>query len=232
MSEQLGIIDQFSVQDQAEIDTRFEQIIALIEINTQLDEDLQAEQVAELRALRDALLGELLMKPLEAFDQEFTLLRRLYEGRTRENVDDMGVRVRQFVTRNPELQKADLHFREIDYPSGSTERVVEVPHDSDDNGLQSYFIRLKGNELRIEALKWNHRVNIEPGSEVSQRLLREFFCRSIVASDLMYNRLPDEISAADTQALEYLDVKQREPLYYSSTEVTWYSWSNETSWAA
>lgn len=220
MSEQLGIIDQFSVQDQAEIDTRFEQIIALIEINTQLDEDLQAEQVAELRALRDALLGELLMKPLEAFDQEFTLLRRLYEGRTRENVDDMGVRVRQFVTRNPELQKADLHFREIDYPSGSTERVVEVPHDSDDNGLQSYFIRLKGNELRIEALKWNHRVNIEPGSEVSQRLLREFFCRSIVASDLMYNRLPDEISAADTQALEYLDVKQREPLYYSSTEVT------------
>ena len=232
MSEQLGIIDQFSVQDQAEIDTRFEQIIALIEINTQLDEDLQAEQVAELRALRDALLGELLMKPLEAFDQEFTLLRRLYEGRTRENVDDMGVMVRQFVTRNPELQKADLHFREIDYPSGSTERVVEVPHDSDDNGLQSYFIRLKGNELRIEALKWNHRVNIEPGSEVSQRLLREFFCRSIVASDLMYNRLPDEISAADTQALEYLDVKQREPLYYSSTEVTWYSWSNETSWAA
>ncbi|MGB3946324.1 MAG: hypothetical protein WBK76_05840 [Candidatus Saccharimonadales bacterium] len=207
MSEQLlyAPTEQTEQLSQQEVDARFEMITQLIDLNSQLDGDLQAELALELRAERDRLVGELMDNPVEAFRYEFALLRQLYEGRTRTDVDSMNNTVSQFVTRDPSRQKADLHFRHIEYDSGNVEEVVEVPRKG--VGLP-FFISAKNDEMRITSSVYHRgrydRVEVDPASEAGKQLLREFFTHTIVASDLVYNRTPDQIQQADQQAVLFM----------------------------
>lgn len=212
MSEQISTLEQPKQLEQAEVDVRFEQIIDLIELNHQLDSDLQADRIEELEAKRDALLAELLLDPVAAFDQEFTLLSRLYEGRTLRDTNLLGTVTDEFVTRDKTRTKADLHFRELHYSSGASERIVEVPGEEPDQ--LPFFIALKDDTLTVTYMVYRRgqyeRVNTEPESDLGKRLLKGFLTHSITASDLVFNRTSDEITAADMQARSFLSAKRRQ----------------------
>jgi len=212
MIEQLSVIPSSQTEQltQYEVDARFESIVQLMELNSQLDGDLQADYAEALRAERDRLVGELMQDPVEAFQHEFALLERLYDGRTLTEVDSLGNTVSQFVTRNPSRQRADLLFRHIQYDSGSVERVVEVPR-REESGLP-FYISVKEGNLRLAATVYRRsryeRLEIDPTSHQGRQLLQEYFTHTIVASDLVYNRTPEEIELADRQAVRFMYAKQ------------------------
>ena len=212
MIEQMSAVplQQTEELSQHEVDARFATIVKLIELNSQLDAaDLQAGRAEDLRVKRDQLVGELLQNPIESFSYEFALLSRLYEGRTRTNVDSMGNTVSQFVTRDPARQKADLQFRHIEYYSGNIEQVVEVPGRGA-AGLP-FFISVKEGAMRIAATVYHRgrydRVEVDPASSRGTQLLQEYFKHTIVASDLVYNRTPEQIEQADRQAVRFMQEK-------------------------
>jgi hypothetical protein len=213
--------------DQHEYDAHFMSIVKeLIRLNAHIDAeqanaephdrfggtivDLQTGRLEELVRRRDELLAEVLAEPATAFLHEFTELSRLYEGRTRHDWDGLGTKTSEFVTRDQTRQRADLHFRRLDYASGSTERVVEVPRH--DDGALPFYISLKDDHLRLAATVYQRggyeRVEVDPLSEPGERLLIEFFTHSITASGLVYNRTSDEIGQADRQAASFLYAKQ------------------------
>lgn len=227
MIEHIDTLVEPKQRSQQEFDEEYYGIIArLLDINIEIymlahaleerpftpsifETDLQAEKLAELTEERDRLLVEVLQEPAVAFAKEFELLGRLYEGRTLTETDSMGTTVSHFVTRDPSRQKADLHFRHIEYESGTTEQIVEVP--GKDSEEAPYFISLKNNELRLATTVYhrgmNQRVEVDAASSQGARMLVNFFSHSVTASGLMYNRLPDEITEADAQALEFLKAK-------------------------
>lgn len=213
-------------RSQGEYDDQFVAIAQLIDINSRLaalieefetrevkpdifEPDLQAEAIAALTEQRDALLAEIMQAPEASFAHEFELLGRLYEGRTSRSTDSLGNVCAEFVTRDPARQRADLHFRYIEYAGGSLEQAVEVPGSEADSA--PYVISLKGG-LRIATSVYsrgqNHRIEIDPDGDQGARMLMNFFAHSITASDLMFNRTPDEIAQADAQAVRFLRDKQ------------------------
>ncbi len=208
MIEQLSLAPVPSTEQlsQAEVDARFDGIIQLLELNAELNQDLQADRIADLQRMRSELLADLLNNPTEAFLYEFTLLKRLYENRTLVETDSLGTTVSQFVTRDPARKKADLHFRDLQFQSGSVEQMVEVP--GDDVGDEPFFVAVRDGELRLTARTYHRgeyrRTNIDPESPTGLRLLTKFFTHSITASDLVYNRTPDKASQADEQARRFL----------------------------
>lgn len=202
---------------QHEVDSTFNEltITTLLDLNEQIASsdmpagtliDLQADTVTDLRRQRDELLERLLEDPARLFDTHFSLLKNMYDGRTFTETDYTGVRMDQFVTRDPSRSKADLHFRELEYASGVVERVVEVPQ-RDEPGLP-FFISLKDGNLRIAASVYRRgrydRIEIEADSDRGMRLMNEFFTHAIVASDLVYQRTPEEAAEADAQAKRFL----------------------------
>ena len=233
MIELLGTQTEANQRSQQEYDDEFGRMTRLIRLNSELaviveersssgarpgifEPDLQAESIARLTAERDAILSEILQNPEAAFAHEFELLSRLYVGRMSQDTDTLGNTYEEFVTRDPSRQKADLHFRRIEYVQGSQERVVEVPGDSPDQS--PYYISLKGDALRLATTVYERgryqRVELDPVSGDGTRMLMNFFSHSITASDLMYNRQPAEIAEADAQARLFLHEKiQRQRNY-------------------
>ncbi len=191
-----------------EVDALTAEIEARTEQPDMFEQDLQAERLAGLTALRDELLAEIFREPAKAFEKEFDELGRLYTGRTRTSHSD-GMTIKQFVTRDPARMKADLHFVERDHSDGSIERIVEVPatHAED----TSFYVSLKDEELRLATSVYSHgkssQAEVEPESPEGMQLLSKFFTHTIIASDLMYNRTPDEIKDADLQAKQFLQNK-------------------------
>lgn len=197
---------------QHEIDSQFDAIVfELIGVNSALDNnDLQADVIQALREKQSELLSDLLKHPLDAVHHEFELLKRLYEGRTRVSTGQLGVVTSEFVTRDPDRQKADLHFREVTYESGASARIVEVPS-REPAGLP-FFAIARADELVLEQIVYKRgefrHIQLDPASVPGQRLMVEFLTHSIAASDLMYNRSPDQIDDADQQALRFLRTKK------------------------
>jgi hypothetical protein len=52
------------------------------------------------------------------------------------------------------------------------------------------------------------RLEIDPTSHQGTRLLQEYFTHTIVASDLVYSRTPEEVEQADRQAVSFMYAKQ------------------------
>lgn len=208
MIEQLShqTFNESEVLEQHEVDAKFHSIIQLIELNSLLDNDLQADKIAALKRERDEIVGDLLSNPTEAFAYEFSLLARLYEGRTLSDTDTMGTQVNQFVTRNLSRERADLHFRDVTFSSGGNRRTVEVPRTVGDS--LPFYITLNDNELEISSTVYERgqyiRKPIDVHSPQGQKLLTGFFTHSFVASDLVYNRTPEQIEQADKQARIFL----------------------------
>lgn len=191
MNEQrTAVLEQSLEQD--DIDAVFRDITDLIDCGSMSDEDLQ-QRIME--------------KPGIAFDVYFTVLQRLYQGRTRTDTDSLGTVVSQFVTRNPERTRADLHFRELAYDSGSVERVVEVTRPQG----QPFFVSYKDNHLRIATQVYsrgmNRRVEVDPDSPRGEQLLEAFFSHYTDARDQVMARSETEADAANAQAVRFLHAK-------------------------
>lgn len=190
--------------EQDEIDALFRDITDLIDLSSLDDLDLQADAIDELEEKRDQLHAKVMERPADAFGVYFTILKRLYEGRTLTETDSLGTVMNQFVTRNPERTKADLHFRELSYGSGSVEQVVEVPRE---DGLP-FYISLKDDQLRMAATTYRRgmyrRVELDPTSDRGEQLLEEFFMHYTDARDQLKTRSTSELVQADSQATRFL----------------------------
>lgn len=193
-------------QEQQESD--IEKLVQLLELNLavssrKLDDAFDAATVQT----RNMLLEELSEDPVRLFETHFQLLQGMYHGRTIVEQQYDGTVVQQFVTRNPARERADLHFRELTYASGSVERVVEVPRNTDEGGLP-FFVSLRDDQLRIAASVYRRggyeRIEVPADSDKGEELLSSLFTHAIVASDLVYNRTPEQASEADAQARQFL----------------------------
>ena len=193
-------------QEQQESD--IEKLVQLLELNLavssrKLDDAFDAATVQT----RNMLLEELSEDPVRLFETHFQLLQGMYQGRTIAEQQYDGTVVQQFVTRNPARERADLHFRELTYASGSVERVVEVPRNTDEGGLP-FFVSLRDDQLRIAASVYRRgnyeRIEVPADSDKGEELLSSLFTHAIVASDLVYNRTPEQASEADAQARQFL----------------------------
>jgi hypothetical protein len=100
-----------------------------------------------------------------------------------------------------------LHFRELQYDSGSVERVVEVTRPES----LPYFISLKDDELRIACTVYERgqyrRTPLDPASFGGERLLDEFFTHYTDARDQLKTRGASDIDVADAQAQRFLLAK-------------------------
>ena len=148
---------------------------------------------------------------------EVITMARLCEKRSITSVDYANVRTTQFVTRDPERKKADLHFRIVEYPSGITELKTEVPlrgglYEDDDH---FFFISASSEgDLRVEQRLYrrgSYEYQTLPLTEDGMGLkrLKTFFMYSTEAVHLSYTRQADERSAADDQAKKFLHDKLR-----------------------
>lgn len=195
---------------------------ALIDLNGRLEQlDLQAEYRQGLEAQRDTLLrqqeaaiAEKLEHPLESTSEIVEVLSALYSDRTIETVQH-GTQVREFITRDlRDSQKTgiDLHFRDLTYPDGNHETVIEVPmrnFGSHGDGLPFYVV-LNDDEMYIEQ-KFYRRGEYRYATYTAdtdpvnyQDRLRRFFGFSYVATDVLSTRQPDAVEKANHEALELL----------------------------
>jgi hypothetical protein len=206
MNERNGAVLERTI-DQEEIDALFRDITDLIDLSAPSDLDLQGNRITELGETWEQLHARIMARPKDAFDVYFTIFARLYEGRTFTETDSLGTAVSQFVTRNPERTEADLHFRELQYDSGSVERVVEVTRPES----LPYFISLKDDELRIAYTVYERgqyrRKSLDPASPSGEGLLDEFFTHYTDARDQLKTRGASDIDTADTQAKQFLLAK-------------------------
>lgn len=214
MTEQAFVTrEQRELTSQQEVDATCEVIMRLMDLNARLDTELvQAEDEQSIREERDRLVAELLEAPARSFNYKFSLLQLLYGNRTFSSTDKMGASVDEFVTRGPERDKADLHFREVAYPSGSVERIVEVPLRQ--QAALPFFVSLQDGDLRIACSVYErggyHRREVSADSDAGRRLLGEFFRHTIVAEDYLSTRSPEEIATADAQARRFFLLKTTE----------------------
>lgn len=181
----------------------FQDVNAAMHLSAELERsDLSADRMHYLEGEQHELVGELLKDPEAAVLAETGLLARSYHGRSFTNINE-GVRSTQFVTRDSERKKADLHFRITDFPSGKTSVSIEVPgRDVEDDPFFLYVDSEAG--LTIEQRvyrrgRYNY-VLIDPASEKGKDRLWRFFTHTITATDLLDNRSEAERQAADTQA--------------------------------
>lgn len=209
MTEQALAHRTVEIDNQQEVDATCEAIMRLMDLNTQLELDLTDEEQHTIHEDRERLVAELLQDPVRSFGFKFSLLQLLYGNRTFTSTDSLGTTVDEFVTRNPAREKADLHFRELSYASGTVERVVEVPRIED--GELPVFVSLTDDELRIVCSVYQRgnydRIEIPADSDTGKRLLGDFFRHTIVAGDYMSTRSPQEVSEADAQARRFLSTK-------------------------
>ncbi|MES2876769.1 MAG: hypothetical protein V4678_04860 [Patescibacteria group bacterium] len=212
MTEQaLATRNLIELGSQLEVNAKCEALMRLMELNSQLDTETDLLEDAEQSNYeeRERLVAEMLQDPVPSFGYKFALLQLLYEARTFSSTDSMGTTVDEFVTRDPSRVKADLHFREVTYPSGSVERVVEVPRR--DTTELPFFVSLQDGDLRIACSVYERgayqRREVPTESDAGERLLGEFFRHTIVAGDYLSTRSPQAIASADAQARGFLATK-------------------------
>lgn len=176
--------------------------------------DLQADKVAELRQTRDELLREFLEHPRDAYIAEVLNYARLCEGRSTTATDTMGTTTTEFVTSDHEHDKADLHFRISQFPSGKVSITTEVPLKGEmfEHPEPFYITATSDGEFSVKQKVWRRGqyqyipMPLGEDGRGEDRLTR-FFLFSTEAVHLAYTRQPEERLAADAKAKHYLRVK-------------------------
>lgn len=206
-TEKLSDFTQITEELRRENPELFNDVKAVLHLTAELERsDLPADRLQYLEDERHELVAQLLEHPEESVMAEVDLLARSYKGRTMTGVDYEGIKTTQFVTRDPERMKADLHFRVTEFPSGHSRIRIEVPLRDERYELpEPFFLILDtDNGLTIEQRVYErgeYRYKaVDPASDRGRDKLWRFFTYSITATDLLDNRPLDEQQQADAQA--------------------------------
>lgn len=189
----------------------FEDVTAVLHLSAELERSgLSEDRQHYLEDERRLLVEELMERPEESILAEIDILARSYRDRSISGVDYDGVTTTQFVTRDPERMKADLHFQISDYASGKSVVRVEVPLRGEMyETAEPFFISIDTEQgLTIEQQHYarglNRRMRIDPASELGKDRLWRFFTHSIMATDLLDNRPKEEQAQANARARQML----------------------------
>lgn len=189
----------------------FEDVTAVLHLGAELERSgLSEDRQHYLEDERKALVEQLLERPEESILAEVDILARSYRDRSISGVDYDGVTTTQFVTRDPERMKADLHFQISDFASGKSVVRIEVPLRGEMyETAEPFFISIDTEQgLTIEQQHYsrglNRRTRIDPTSELGKDRLWRFFTHSIMATDLLDNRPTEEQDQANVQARQML----------------------------
>lgn len=189
----------------------FDDVNAVLHLNAELDRSgLATDRMEYLTDERGELIDQLLQNPEQSILAEVGLLARNYRGRIVQGVDYDGTETVQFVTRDPERMKADLHFRIVEFPSGRSKVAIEVPvRDNNYASSEPFFITIDSEDgLSIQQRVYERGEyrykQLDPTDESGRERIWQFFTHSITATDLVDNRSQEEIHDADSQAHKML----------------------------